>query len=50
MVKEDCSCKKKHCERHGNCDDCKAYHAESKRKRPCEREKNAFHSVKHRAD
>ena len=20
MVKEDCSCKKKHCERHGNCD------------------------------
>ena len=33
-----------------NCDACKAYHAESKRKRPCEKEKNAFLSVKHRAD
>ena len=50
MVKEDCPCKKKSCERHGNCDACKAYHAESKRKRPCEREKNAFLSIKHRTD
>lgn len=34
MVKEDCPCKKKNCGRHGNCDACKAYHAESKQKRP----------------
>lgn len=40
MVKEDCPCKKKNCKRHGDCDACRAYHAKSKRKRPCEREKN----------
>ena len=50
MVKEDCPCKKKSCERHGNCDACKAYHAESKRKRPCERKMKAFLSIKHRTD
>lgn len=35
----NCPCKKTKCERHGNCDACRAYHAESKRKRPCERAK-----------
>ena len=36
-----CPCKKKQCERHGDCAACRAYHAESKRKRPvaCEKEK-----------
>ena len=39
MVNNNCPCKKKKCERYGNCDACRAYHAESKRKRPCERTK-----------
>ena len=47
MVKEDCSCKKKSCEQHVNCDACKAYHAESKRKRSCERDKDNFLSMMH---
>lgn len=38
--KVNCPCKKTKCERHGNCDACRAYHARSKRKRPCERTKN----------
>lgn len=40
----DCPCKKKKCERHGNCDACRVHHAESKRKRPvaCERDKKAL--------
>ena len=38
----DCPCKKKSCKRHGNCDACRAHHAESKRKRPCERDKKAL--------
>lgn len=37
-----CPCKKTKCERHGNCDACRAYHAGSKRKRPCERAKNSW--------
>ncbi len=36
-MNDNCPCKKKKCERHGDCDACRAYHAESKRKRPCER-------------
>lgn len=35
----DCPCKKAKCPRHGNCEACRAYHADSKRKRTCEREK-----------
>lgn len=38
-VKVNCPCKKARCVRHGNCDACRAYHAESKRRRPCERYK-----------
>lgn len=37
----NCPCKKTKCERHGNCDACRAYHTGSKRKRPCERTKNS---------
>ncbi len=38
MENKECSCKKE-CERHGKCDECRKYHAESKRQRPvaCER-------------
>lgn len=42
MVKNDnCPCKKKKCERHGDCDACRKHHAESKHQRPvyCERKK-----------
>ncbi len=41
-----CPCKKVKCERHGNCEACRAYHAASKRKRPCycEREKYIRHT------
>lgn len=35
---ENCPCKKKKCERHGKCDECRKHHAESKRPRPCERQ------------
>ena len=39
MVEKECPCKKKNCERHGKCDACREYHANSKRQRPvaCER-------------
>ncbi len=37
VVGANCPCKKTKCERYGNCDACRAYHSESKRKRPCER-------------
>ena len=41
MINENCPCKKKNCERHGKCDECRKYHALSKRKIPvaCEKEK-----------
>lgn len=41
MENKDCPCKKKKCERHGMCDECRAHHAESKRQRPvaCEKKK-----------
>ena len=35
MEKKDCPCKRKNCERHGDCDACRAYHAKMKRKCPC---------------
>lgn len=36
----NCPCKKKKCERHGKCVECKKHHAESKRQRPvaCKKE------------
>lgn len=37
MINENCPCKKKKCERHGNCDECRKHHAQSKRERPCEK-------------
>lgn len=42
MINENCPCKKKKCERHGKCDECRKHHAESKRQRPvaCEKRKN----------
>jgi len=35
----NCPCKKKSCIRHGNCDECRKYHAQLKSQRPvaCER-------------
>lgn len=33
----NCPCKKKSCPRHGDCEACRKHHAESKRKRPCEK-------------
>ncbi len=40
MTNEKCSCKKKSCPRHGDCEACREYHEASKRKRPvyCDRE------------
>lgn len=32
-----CPCRKKSCPRHGDCEACRKHHAESKRKRPCEK-------------
>jgi len=37
MKKKDCPCKKKNCPRYGDCEACRAFHAASKRKLPCER-------------
>lgn len=41
MENKDCPCKKAKCGRHGKCDECRAYHVESKRQRPvaCERKR-----------
>lgn len=43
-INENCPCKKKKCERHGNCEECRTHHAESKRQRTaaCEKEKKEF--------
>lgn len=37
VTSENCPCKKKKCERHGKCDECRKHHAGSKRPRPCEK-------------
>ncbi|MDD3400365.1 MAG: type II CAAX endopeptidase family protein [Eubacteriales bacterium] len=34
MENTNCPCKKKNCERHGNCDDCRKHHDDSKKQRP----------------
>ena len=40
-INENCPCKRKKCERHGKCDECRKHHAESERQRPvyCEKKK-----------
>lgn len=44
VLRRDCPCKKKNCPRHGDCEACRAYHAASRRQRPCacQREKHSF--------
>lgn len=37
----DCPCKKKNCPRHGDCAQCRTYHANAKRRRPCDRKTSA---------
>lgn len=41
IINENCPCKRKQCERHGKCDECRKHHAEFKRpmRVACEREK-----------
>lgn len=39
MENKDCPCKRKSCPRHGDCEACKAFHADSKIALPCERKK-----------
>ena len=36
---KNCPCKQVKCSHHGNCEECRAHHADSKRLRPCERER-----------
>ena len=31
IINENCPCKRKKCERHGKCDECRKHHAESER-------------------
>ena len=40
-VNEKCPCKKKKCEYHGKCDECRKKHTESKNQRPVYCEKNS---------
>lgn len=42
VTNENCPCKRKKCERHGKCDECRKHHVESKRQRPvaCEKKKS----------
>lgn len=42
-----CPCKKKTCERHGNCDACRKHHAESKHRRPVACEKKTVSIFSH---
>lgn len=44
MENANCPCKKKNCERRGKCDECRKYHAGSKRQRlvACERKKKGL--------
>ncbi len=43
MENKECPCKRKKCERYGNCDACRAYHAASKKNIPvaCEKKKQS---------
>ncbi len=42
MYREDCPCPKEKCERHKQCDPCRAYHAAKKQRPYCERPKRTF--------
>lgn len=42
LHERECPCKRKKCERHGNCEACVAHHAKSKRPRPCESNRNKW--------
>lgn len=42
MDKVNCPCKKRKCVRHGNCEECRKHHAESKSPRPCERKRKLW--------
>lgn len=46
-INENCPCKKKKCERHGKCDECRKHHAEYKHQRPvaCEKEKKGLNMM-----
>lgn len=39
MINNNCPCKRKKCERHGNCEACLAHHKDKKHPPYCEREK-----------
>lgn len=47
MINEKCPCKRKECERHGKCDECRKHHAEFKRLMhvACERKKRTGKSA-----
>lgn len=36
VIRSDCPCTKQKCKRHGQCNECRARHVDSKRPRPCE--------------
>lgn len=46
MINKNCPCKRKKCERHGNCIECRKHHAKSKRQIPvaCEQKKKCMKS------
>lgn len=47
-INENCPCKRKKCERHGKCAECRKHHAESNNRRPvyCEKKgRNSKHPL-----
>lgn len=46
-INGNCPCKKKKCECHGKCDECRKHHAESIHNRPvyCENEKKGLNKL-----
>jgi hypothetical protein len=43
MFQEDCPCRKKKCERHGRCQQCREYHASNGKRPPyCLRKKSIW--------
>lgn len=47
LMNNNCPCKKKKCERHGNCAACRDHHAEKQRRYPvaCEKGKNESEKI-----
>jgi hypothetical protein len=44
-----CTCPKKRCKRHDNCDECRIYHSSKKKLPPfCERKKGLFYRLFHK--